>query len=201
MPQARLPDVNTAFITYRGIAIRSLQSHKYLDCLGALKSINAMLPEKYRVELNNDKFDEDSKINLHYVCGSCDKNIDGKFVIPFDYYLDSIDSLITNKVKIKVWKCPECNKLSGLSNTRIIQNMLPQPSYLQVVPLPPTRKGGLMGRTQFRHEFGVWAWNMINELEKSMAQFRDDNWSKGDDDEFGDDWINDDDEKNSSSED
>ena len=35
-PQARLPDVNTAFITYRREAIVSIKSYDHRSCYGAL---------------------------------------------------------------------------------------------------------------------------------------------------------------------
>ena len=179
MPQARLPDVNTAFITYRSEVIRSLKSYDYLSCLGALKCVNAMLPQEYRVQLNDDVYKEKAKVNFTYTCISCKKTTSGDSVKSFSYQLSAIDTLITNQKSIKVWECVSCESLNNLADTEITKDVLSQPNYLHVVPLPPTRRNGLMGRSEFRIKFSAWAWNMITELEERMAKFRDDNWRKG----------------------
>lgn len=184
MVQARLPDVNTSFITFRGEAIRSLKSNNYLSCLGSLKSLNALLPDEYRVTMNNVKYNEESKINFVYVCKHCKEETDGLHVKPFDYNLDPLESLTSKKSTIKVWKCKSCMELNNMEHTDIIKNSLLEPSFLHVVPLPPTRKDGLLGRSEFKRQFLAWAWNMLNELEERMAKFRDDNWVKND--EFSD---------------
>ena len=142
-----------------------------------------MLPQDYRVLLDNDAYGEESKVNLVYTCLSCKKTTSGISVKPFDYKLSSLDILVTNQKSIKVWECDNCHSLNNLSDTVITKDILSQPNYLHVVSLPPTRKNGLMGRSEFRVKFSAWAWNMINELEERMAKFRDDNWRK-EDEEF-----------------
>ena len=98
-----------------------------------------------------------------------------------DYHLEPLESLVSGNDYRQSWKCPDCNNINYLYDTKINRDVLANPSFINVVPLPPTRKNGLMGRSQFRQGFVLWAWNMINELEERMAQFRDDNWSKDDD--------------------
>ena len=188
MPQARLPDVNTAFITYRRESLVALKSYDYRGCWGALNCINALLPKKYRVILDNIRYDEKSKISFIYCCGLCSEQIDQSDVHIFDYVLDELQFLALDEKTVKVWRCPECNEINYLSNTEIIKDMLAQPSFLQTVPLPPKRQNGLLGRMTYRKEFSKWAWNFLNELEERMAQFRDDNWSK-EDEYTGDDEI------------
>lgn len=189
MPQARLPDVNTAFITYRREALISLKVHQHRSCYGALNCINALLPQKYRVILDNDKFKDDSKISFIYCCTVCNERIDQVDVDIFNYALDPFEVLSTDKKIIKVWECPKCNKLNNLSKTDIIKDMLALPSFIHTVPMPPERKNGLLGRTAYRKEFASWAWNYLTELEERMAMFRDDNWTKENSDYFNDDDV------------
>jgi len=190
MVQARLPDVNTSFITFRNEAIRSLKANSYLSCLGALKSLNALLPEEYRVKMNNLQFNRESKINFKYLCKYCDEKTDGLNIKPFDYNLSPLDSLTSKRRSVKVWSCSSCHELNNLEHTDILKESLSEPSFLHVVPLPPTRKDGLLGRSEFKRQFLAWAWNMLNELEERMAKFRDDNWVKND--EFDDSDLDDD---------
>jgi len=178
MPQARLPDVNTAFITYRREAIVSLKSFDYRGCWGSLSCINALLPQKYRVVLDNILFKEKSKVSLTFCCEICKTESDESCIDIFDYHFTVLESLTTDEKTILVWNCPECTAMNRLSDTKIKKDMLAQPSYLQTVPSPPERKNGLLGRATYRKEFSAWAWNFLEELEEKMAQFRDDNWSK-----------------------
>ena len=180
MPQARLPDVNTAFITYRRESIIALKSFDYRGCCGALSCINALLPEKYRVILYDIQFKDKSKISFTYCCGMCQAESNESKIDIFDYHLTALESLTTDEKTIKAWACPECTVMNILSDTKIKKDMLAQPSFLQTVPLPPKRENGLLGRATYRKEFSAWGWNFLNELEEKMAQFRDDNWSKND---------------------
>jgi len=69
------------------------------------------------------------------------------------------------------------------------QKILSEPYFLRIVPKPPQRKDGLMDRSTYHSKIAVWIWTFLDELEERMAQFRDDNWSKGDESEsldFGD---------------
>ena len=177
-PQARLPDVNTAFITYRREAIVSIKSYDHRSCYGALSCINSLLPEKYRIKLDTMQFNEESKTDFIYCCIHCTRQTAQSKIDIFDYVLDSCEILLTDEKTIKMWKCPECCELNKLSDTIVIKDMLAQPSFLHTIPLAPERKNGLLGRSKYRKDFSKWAWNFLYELEERMAQFRDDNWSK-----------------------
>lgn len=178
MPQARLPDVNTAFIMYRREAIVSLKSFDHRGSWGALNCINALLPDKYRVVLDNDRFKDETRITFIYCCGKCNEQTDKKDIDIYDKFLNSLEILTSDKTTIEVWKCPKCYYINNRIDTNIIKDELGHPSFLHTIPLPPKRKNGLLGRAKYRKEFTAWAWNFLYELEERMAQFRDDNWSK-----------------------
>ena len=61
MPTQRLIDINTAAITYRRECLTALSKHLYTDCVGAIITLNAMLPaddgeHKYRIIFDDDEY-------------------------------------------------------------------------------------------------------------------------------------------------
>jgi len=75
MPQARLPDINTAYITYRREVLVSLKSKNYTSCIGALYALNGLLPEKYRVTISNLAYAEKTEQDLLVICRHCKQKI------------------------------------------------------------------------------------------------------------------------------
>jgi|APSaa5957512535_1039671.scaffolds.fasta_scaffold14620_5 hypothetical protein len=178
MPQARLPDVNTAFITYRREAIVNIKTFDHRGAWGSLFSINALLPNQYRIIIDDEKFAEESKTNFLYTCNFCIEKTDRTALTIYLEDVGATEFLLTNEETVKVWDCIKCNETNILSETNIIKDELALPSYIHAVPSPPKRLNGLLGRGKYRKEFTAWAWNFLHELEERMGQFRDDNWSK-----------------------
>lgn len=185
MPQARLPDINTAYIRYRNEAIWALKHKNYNVMHGSLNGINALLPVDYQVIISSIDYDQLAKAEITYQCNSCKEHIDKSKVYVFDLIPNSIEALVHGRAPNKVWKCVNCKNTNMLSNTSISQTILQNPTFLGIVPDPPQRKDGLMDRMKFNIEIERWAWLVLNELEFKMAKFRDDNWNKGDE-EMGD---------------
>ena len=185
MPQARLPDINTAYIRYRNEAIWALKHKNYNVMHGSLNGINALLPVDYQVIISSIDYDQLAKAEITYQCNSCKEHIDKSKVYVFDLIPNSIEALVHGRTPNKVWKCTNCKNTNMLSNTSISQTILQNPTFLGIVPDPPQRKDGLMDRMKFNIEIERWAWLVLNELEFKMAKFRDDNWNKGDE-EMGD---------------
>lgn len=190
MPQARLPDINTAYITYRREALSSMKSKNYVACIGALYALNGLLPKKYRVTISTIEYDKLTQKHLLVTCPKCRKeDIDFTQVKIHKVILPVIDNLISNEEYIKVWYCPNplCNAENKIQTTRMVQQVLKEPAYFQVVPKPPNRKEGMKDRTTYHNQFINWAETLLIELEAQMAQFRDDNWHKGDEEYFAED--------------
>ena len=185
MPQSRLPDINTAFIRYRGEAIHALQTKNWSAMHGALNGINSLLPVDYQVVISTQDHEQLAKTEITYACGSCSESIDKSNVQVFELMPDSMQSLLHGRTFNKVWNCIKCHSTNMFNTTAISQTMLQNPTYLGIVPDPPERKNGLMDRMKFNIEIERWGWLLLNEEEYKMAKFRDDNWNKGDE-EMGD---------------
>ncbi len=181
MPQARLPDINTAYITYRREVLVTLKTKNYTSCIGALYALNGLLPEKYRVTISNQVYAEKSSQNLLVICKHCKQKIDYNKISILKVIVPLIEGLVSGQSYHKVWDCILCQKENSLDHTEMIQEVLKEPSFLQVVPRPPNRKEGMKDRTTYHNQFVIWAETLLIELEAQMAQFRDDNWHKGDD--------------------
>ena len=185
MPQARLPDINTAYIRYRHETIFALKNKMYNLMHGSLVGINALLPLEYQVIISTVEYDQLAKTEISYLCGHCKEQIDKQDVYVFDLQPNSIQTLVHGKMLNKVWKCIKCKGINMLNRTSISQTILQNPTFLGIVPEPPTRKNGLMDKLKFNIEIERWAWLCLSELEFKMAKFRDDNWNRKDD-ELGD---------------
>ena len=181
MPQARLPDINTAYITYRREVLVSLKTNNYTSCIGSLYALNGLLPEKYRITISNMAYAEKTMQDLLVVCRFCKQNSNYKKIKILKVIVPLIEGLVSGQAYHKVWDCTLCSKENSLDHTEMIQQVLKEPSFLQVVPRPPNRKEGMKDRTTYHNQFVIWAETLLIELEAQMAQFRDDNWHKGDD--------------------
>lgn len=179
MPQARLPDVNTAFIKWRNKAVISLESEKYTACIGALNGFNACLPDKYRVRVSTDEYMlKLAQEKLLVTCSHCATQTDFREVKKSMIVTTPIIELITGLKQQKVWTCAKCKKDNEITQSEFIKTKLPDPYYLGVVPNPPTRKDGIMDRTTYHRKMEAWVWTFIGELEEKASEFREDNWQK-----------------------
>lgn len=181
MPQARLPDINTAYIKYRNLFWGKLDSMNYTLCTACLFALNGLLPDKYRVRVSTLEYNEKARQNLTVQCTNpnCLKTCDFKSVQIQLILLSAIKATLSGNMYEKIWLCQDCKYENKLSKTEMIRTVLPDPHFLKVVPKPPERKAGLSSRTAFHNTFEIWAVTFLVELEAQMAQFRDDNWQKG----------------------
>lgn len=182
MPQARLPDINTAFITYRREVLLNLKSERYSSVFGSLFALNALLPEKYRIEISTPKYDAAirDKEKMLAVCKSCTEQVERSMIKPLVVIQPFTRYIITEPTTEKIWFCPKCNAENLLSDTHFIQTVLKEPSFHGVVPSPVQRHEGLMARSAYHKTITSWVWLFLDELEEKMALFRDDNWTKTD---------------------
>lgn len=181
MPQARLPDINTAFIKWRNKVVTSLESEKYTAVFGSLYSFNALLPEKYRVRISKAEYDEKLKeVGLFVVCEGCNAKSDWRQVNKTQRVLSPLVNLMSGALYEKIWICPSCDHDNPVSQTEKILNKPKEPYFLGVVPPPPERMEGITDRNTYHKKVESWAWQFMYELEKNVAQFRDDNWHKSD---------------------
>ena len=193
MPQARLPDINTAFIKYRNEVIGAIKRLDFNQMHGSLNAINGMLPDQYQVTISTAKYEDLTRTDIQYLCKTCTANSKEPVEIPkesirvFELYPNAMQGLLYGGIKEQVWNCPNCHTTHILKETEISVTKLQDPYFIGVVPNPPNRKQGLMDKLTFNDKTVAWGWQMLNELEHKMAKFRDDNWSRGDDLEGFDD--------------
>lgn len=172
MPQAALPDLNTAFIIYRREAITSLKGKRYDACFGALYAINGLLPKEYRVKVSTKLYEEKTNLDIMAVCYHCKAESNYKEVVIHDVLVPLIVKMITGSVTEKVWDCSKCLKSNKLNKTDILEPILEEPNFTKMMPKPPERKNGLLDRVSFHREISRWVWTMIDELEAQMSNYR-----------------------------
>ena len=143
-----------------------------------MNTLNGLLPDKYRVIISTDQFNEKTKQGIFALCIGCEKEIDYSTVEPFEVICTFLESAITMQKTKTIWMCPECKTENQVNHERMIKTKLQEPYFLRVVPNPPERKDGLIDRTNYHGLVSKWVWMAIGELEAQMAQFRDDNWHK-----------------------
>lgn len=172
MPQAALPDINTILITYRREIISDLNHRNYSGVIGSLMAINAVLPEKYQVEISTERYNETMNHGLLVKCGNCKEEQELKTLIIKKLLLDSFHKLITNSDYERIWRCPKCHQNNKMSKTKIIRPEPKMPYYVGIVPEPPERNDGMIDRTTYRKRFIAWARNFLVELEHQMGKYR-----------------------------
>lgn len=182
MPQARLPDINTAFVTYRREALNNLKSEKYPMVFGSLFALNALLPEEYRVHISTPEYEKTikEKERLMAKCKHCPVQTENKDLNAIEVLQTFASVTITGQVNEKIWICTACHKENILGETAFVQEKLLNPSFIKVVPEPPQRHEGLMARNTYHKMITMWVWQLLCEVEEQMAEFRDDNWQKAD---------------------
>ena len=178
MVQARLPDINTAFITYRREMLQSLNARNYSNCVGSLYAMNSLLPKEYRVQISTPEFEGKIKQDVKAHCTGCKTETDYSKIHFFNLVLPFFDYVISRQRTTKAWLCDRCGCTNRLSLTKITKTILQEPYHLTLVPRPPIRKTGIRDRNKYHEEFTQWVWRMANEVEERLAQFRDDNWHK-----------------------
>lgn len=178
MPQARLPDINSAFQRLINKALSSLESENYTACIGSLNGLNALLSIDYRVQISDKVYKEKTQPHIFAFCRFCTERLEYNDLKINEMIVTSVDALISGQKTEKVWVCTKCGKENRLVDTKLQKVVTKQPAYFGVVPYPPQRRDGLMSRSTYKKEFKSWFWLFFSELQERMAQFRDDNWKR-----------------------
>ena len=189
MPTQRLIDINTSAITYRRECLTALRERRYPDCVGSIKTLNAVLPadnetHKYRIVFDTEQYH--AKVDKHFmiVCNHCNKEQQYSDIIFYDLNLTAEDAIIYGVSKRTYWNCPKCKEQNELTQSEVIESSLEKPYYLRYVPDPPSISNGLVSKLEFHKKMVEWVWLCLNSLEEGFARFRDDNWNKIQEEEF-----------------
>ena len=187
--QSRLPDINTYFVKFTNKALSSLESKNFSSCVGAINSINSLLPQNFRVRISNKEYEEKTSQNLLVECKSCKAQTNRKELKISKVIQNAQVGFLTDQSLIEVWFCPKCKVMAELQQTEFIQEEIPDPTYFNVVPNPPMLRDGLMSRTKYSREFTKWFWLVMGELGDRISGFRDENWQRGNEDDSYEDYL------------
>lgn len=188
--QSLLIDVNTGFIKHRLVVLSSLLSEENAAVIGSLDAMNALLPEKYRVIVDTEEYNERIRGNTVAYCQHCTtittetdesgvKNdvesptaIDYDIIHSYPLLLSSFDALLYGNKYREIWVCPKCGQDNDLATTVFNKTILKSPYYLSVIEQPPTKKLGVIDRATFQPAFERWARKFLAELEAAAGKFR-----------------------------
>ena len=154
----------------------AIKNRDYNSLFGALFDINAMLPKdkerNYQIEISDKKYNELIKQDTIYQCSKCSTETPKNQVTLKQIENSSFIRTLTNKNKEIIWDCPKCHESNILHQTKIIQTVLKEPFFLQVIPSPPTRKDGILDRREYDKRVKRWAMLFMNELSYQMSRYR-----------------------------
>jgi len=172
VPQAKLPDINNAWVRYRNFGLQCIMERNYVGAIAAINEINALFPDAYRVEVNTPKHLQSVQDTLVAICVGCDVEVNINELHVFDLLLTSINSMILNKPTEKVWVCKSCNKINMREKTRMIRREHKKPNYDGVISEPPKRVDGIQGRTEYHNNMVKWFYDALEELDHQLGKYR-----------------------------
>lgn len=186
MPQAALPDLNTAWIMDKREFLQAIKQRNYTAVVGSLFSINAALPEEYQVKISDIEYDKKIQGDIYLICPTCKKSCihcetgkgecTGEFkradTIIKQIIVNYSIKTITGTTNEKVWQCKRCHNTQLLSKTKMVQTKIAEPHFFQIVPNPPERSGSLTDRNLYYMKMQKWAYQFYNEIAHSMSRFR-----------------------------
>jgi len=173
MPQAKLPDINNAWVRYRNYGLESIDSKNYSGAVAAIFEIIALFPENYRIEINTEKWNEMEKDTIIFICGGCSKENNRNEIKLYDLILELTVSMVSGLQHETVWKCLGCDYRNRLLNTEVIKSQLKNPHYNKVIRDPPNRKQGVMDRVGYDNLMRRWFFESLAETDHQLGKYRD----------------------------
>ncbi len=172
MPQAKLPDINAAWVRYRNYGLQCIDYNNYPGAVAAINEINAMLPQSYRVKIDSREYKELEKDNLTVICTACKAETTPDKLVVFNMRLPIMVNHHGGPKTEEVWTCRDCKSVNNLIKTRMIRKVKQKPFYHQVIPDPPDRKDGVLDRTHYHNEMVKWFFDALEELDHQLGKYR-----------------------------
>jgi len=169
---SKLPGLSIYWLKYHDIGIRAVSECNYVGAISSIYSMNALLPDEYRLSIDDDKFNEQTRTHLKFVCSFCENEIEDKDVRTFDLLLPLILSLCVNKKYLKAWNCGKCNESNFLEKTKFKKIENESPFYYKVIEQAPIRPDGISGRTMYHNKFVSWFYSSLEELDHQLGKYR-----------------------------
>lgn len=173
MPQAKLPDINAAWVRYRNYGLQCIDQRNYSGACAAINEINALFPDEYRVEINTEKHNELMREAIVVVCSNCGTETNYSNIKIFDLLLPLLSSIIAGREYERVWSCPNCKHTNKLQDTKMIKDQHANPFYHKVIPKPPERRSGLEGRRYYHNNMVKWFFESLEEMDHQLGRYRD----------------------------
>ena len=159
--------------------LMNLKSKNYTMCFGSLYTLNGLLPEKYQVKVSNIEFKKLTDTALTAECEYCHEASDYNTLKIEKVLLPLITRTLKGVDYEKGWNCKKCKKYNKLETTKIKQNVLQEPYFLQVVPKAPERHDGIMDRSTFDIKIRQWILLFLSEISHQMGKYRQEYVPKG----------------------
>lgn len=138
----------------------------------SLNSINALLPEDFRVEINSKKYEQLKQEKKIITCRFCKEEYSRDTIQVFELQRNAIETmLMTEKSKI-VWHCSKCNATQDLSSSSLKVQKYQNPTFFKVVPEMPSRKDGVTDRLGHQTRLKQWYSVFLEELECQIGIYR-----------------------------
>lgn len=183
VPQAKLPDINNAWVRYRNYGLECIDSRRYAGAVAAVMEINALFPDLYRVKIDSDKYADLMRENRILVCTACTEETNFQLIQTYDLILNATRAIISGRPSEKVWDCPKCKTTQRMIDTKMYKDQHEKPTYFQVIPEPPKRREGAIDRNSFHNEMVKWFYESLEELDHQLGKYRDEYKPQGDDEE------------------
>lgn len=199
--QSKLPDINAALVRYRSVAIESFDNDDDDMARMALGNMVALLPDKFKIVIDTDEYNEKIKENTFLVCPNCKKETVSDNVVRYKKRLSNIEQFLKatrnpppmtyeEKQYDNVWCCGYCKHENRNEDTKLIEEKHSMPYYLGVIPEAPRRNHGdpLSDRLHFKQQFRNWFKIAFSEIESKIGIYRAEYISQNPDsiDNFGD---------------
>lgn len=179
--QAKLPDINSAIVRHRTGALTAMAQLNYSLASTELSSINALLPEDYKVKEDTEEYFRIIKSQDVLVCSDCDKETEYNNIIFYQAAAPLQVQLLYTIEKLEVWNCPECNAINPKDGSKRIIRQKQNPFYTGYMPFPPERSH-FGNKLQYKYKFEKWFDIAMTELEQKIGLYRTDYAAQNDND-------------------
>ena len=169
--QAKLPDINAALVRHRSAALAALKENDHHGAIISFDSMIALLPEEYQIEINTEKYNQLVAEKRTIKCDFCTATPLLKDISLQKLLLPSLTKFIVDNDFINVWVCDSCTETNIYKSENITITKFEEPSYFEVVPSPPSKRG-TKNRMTYDYEFKKWFNIVMTEIEYQIGIYR-----------------------------
>ena len=172
MAQAKLPDINTAIITYRNALLANLKKRNYHYVIMAVRAIIALMPKDYRITIDTNAYNEAfAKVRM-IKCQYCRaKSQPINSITRTKRVNTALQELIYSEPVTEVWICKKCKRQNPMSNAVTQLAKPPDPYYLEKIPEPPLMTS-FFSRLGYEQDFDHWIQVTLGEIENKIQLYR-----------------------------